>query len=65
MSVNRQQLHDIIDIVDAKELSVLYRVLIKFVPEDDVMPDEIEAISKGREEIRRGDKVSHESINWD
>ena len=65
MSVNRQQLHDIIDVVDTKELNVLYRLLIKFMPEDDPMPDEVKAIHKGREEIRRGETVNHNDINWD
>jgi len=65
MSVNRQQLHDIIDVVDTKELNVLYHLLIKFMPENNPMPDEIEAIHKGCEKIHQGETVSHNDINWD
>ena len=65
MNANRQQLHDIIDIVDPKELNVLYQVLIKFIPEDEPTIDEIEAIRSGREEIKRGETVSHDDIDWD
>ena len=64
MVASRKQLHDIIDIVDAKELNVLYQVLMKFIPEDEPLPDEVEAIRQGREDIRRGDTVSHDDIDW-
>ena len=64
MIATRQQLRDIIDVVDSKEINILYQVLIKFIPETEPMPDEIEAIRLGREEIRRGDIVNHDEIDW-
>jgi hypothetical protein len=64
LNVNRQHLHNIIDVVDSQALDVLYQVLIKFIPEDEPTPDEIEAIRIGREEIRRGETVSHDDIEW-
>ena len=64
MNVNRQQLHNIIDAVDSGALNVLYQVLIKFMPEDEPSPDEIEAIRIGREEIKRGETVNHNDIDW-
>jgi len=64
MVATRQQLRDIIDVVDSKELNVLYQVLIKFIPEAQPLPDEVEAIRLGRDEIRRGDVVSHDDIDW-
>ena len=64
MIATRQQLRDIIDVVDSSELDVLYQVLIKFIPEAEPMPDEIEAIRLGRNEIRSGDIVSHDDIDW-
>jgi len=65
MNVNRQQLHELIDIVDSKELNIVYHLLTKFIPEDLPTPEEIVAIKKGREEIARGEFVRHEDINWD
>lgn len=62
--VARQQLHDIIDVVDSRDLDILYHLLIKFMPEDEPTPDEIEAMRRGREEIRRGETVSHSDIDW-
>ena len=64
MTATRQQLRDIIDVVDSNELGVLYQVLIKFIPESVPLPDEIEAIRQGRDEIRRGETVSHDEIDW-
>ena len=64
MIASRKQLHDIIDAVDSKELDVLYQVLVKFMPEDEPMPDEVEAVRKGREEILRGEIVGHDEIDW-
>lgn len=64
MSVSRQQLHSMIDVVDSEELSVLYHVLAKFISEDSPAPDEIEAIKAGRAEIARGETVRHQDIDW-
>ena len=64
MTATRQQLRDIIDVVDSNELGVLYQVLIKFIPESVPLPDEIEAIRLGRDEIRRGETISHDEIDW-
>jgi len=65
MNASRQQLHDIIEVVDSKELNTLYRVLIKFMPEDEPTTDEIEAINIGRKEIMNGETVNHDDIDWD
>ena len=37
----------------------------EFMPEDEPTLDEIEAITKGREEIQKGEFVKHEDIDWD
>ena len=64
MTATRQQLHNMIDIIDSKELPILYQVLVKFLPEDAPTSDEIEAIKLGREEILQGDFVDHDDIDW-
>ena len=65
MNATRQQLHSLIDVIDSSELNVLYQVLVKFIPVDEPLTDEIEAIEMGRKEIMRGETVSHADINWD
>ena len=65
MNISRQQLHDMIDVVDIREYNLLCSLLAKFIPEDAPTPDEIAAIEAGRREIERGETVSHDAINWD
>lgn len=65
MSPTKQTLHNLIDMIDTAEINVLYHLLMKFVPEDTPMPDELEAISKAEEEMRNGQYYHHEDIDWD
>ncbi len=64
MDTNRQQLHELIDVVDKSELNVIYHLLLKFIPEDVPTSEESIAINEGRAEIARGEFVSHEDIQW-
>ena len=64
MSVSRQQLHALVDMVEESGLDTLYNVMIKFIPEDEIAPDEIEAIKQARAEFARGEGVRHEDIDW-
>ena len=61
---SRKQLHELIDIVDASELGVLFHLLMKFVPDDVATPDEEEAILLAEEELAQGETVSHSEIDW-
>ena len=65
MNVNRRQLHDLVDVVAAEELDVVYHVLTKFIPEDMPMTDEIAAITSGREAVQRGEVFREDEIDWD
>ncbi len=64
MNVKREQLHELIDVVDVSEFDVLYRLLAKFIPEDQPTRDEIQAIQAGRDAFMRGEYVGHEDIDW-
>lgn len=44
---------------------VLYKVIIKFIPEAVPEPDEIEAILGGRKDRAKNGTISHDAINWD
>jgi len=54
-----------VDIVDEVGLDTLYNVMIRFIPEDDPLPDEIAAHAAAMDEFRRGETVSDADINWD
>ena len=61
-NITRNELHDLIDIVDNNELSLIYSLLLKFVPE--VMPeaDEIESIEAAK---RENIYYNADDIDWD
>ncbi len=65
MIATRQRLHTLIDMVEETGLDTLYNVMIRFIPEDEPLPDEIAAHAAALEEYRRGETVSMEDINWD
>jgi hypothetical protein len=57
MAINRQHLHALVDMVEESGLATLYNVMIRFIPEEDATPDEIEAIAQARAEYNRGETV--------
>ena len=58
-------LKGLIDLLDEKDTDTIFRVLIRFVPEDEPLPDEIEAIKRANESIEKNGTISHEDIDWD
>ena len=41
MSPTKQTLHNLIDVIDFSEVDIVYRLLLKFIPEDIPAQDEI------------------------
>lgn len=64
MIIDRQQLHALVDVVDAKEFNIVYHVLAKFIPSDIPTLDEITAIAAGRDAIQRGEVFRDDEIDW-
>ena len=62
--MGKEALISLIDNVDEQEYDVIYRILLKFVKEDNALPDEIEAIKKGEAERAQGEVYTHEDV-WD
>lgn len=52
--MSRQELHTLIDTVDEKEIDFLYTLLLKFIPSDKPLPDEVEVIKNGEEDYKKG-----------
>ena len=63
--MKKEILKSLIDLIDENDTETIFRVLIRFVPEDTPLPDEIEAISRANQSLNTGITVSHENINWD
>ena len=64
MNATRQQLHTLVDMVEEIGLDTLYNVMIRFIPEDDPLPDEIAAHAAAKNEYRRGEIINDADINW-
>ena len=63
--MKKEILKSLIDMIDENDTETIFRVLIRFVPEDTPLPDEIEAITKANKSLNTHEAVSHEDVNWD
>ncbi|MDE5817825.1 MAG: hypothetical protein K2N41_01535 [Lachnospiraceae bacterium] len=63
--MSREVLKDLIDMISDNDIDTIFKVLIRFVPEDVPFPDEIEAIEKANRSIVKEGTVSHDAIDWD
>jgi len=50
-------------LVEESGIATLYDVMMRFIPEDEATPDEIEAIELARAEYARGETVRLEDID--
>lgn len=62
--MSKEVLKNLIDLIDEKNIDEIYQLLIKFIPEDQPFPDEIEAISRGKREVEAGEVENLEDIQW-
>ena len=63
MSITKEKLYELIDIVDIKEYEILFKLLMKFVPVDIPYDDEINAIKESEQDIINGELYTIEEIN--
>ena len=58
-------LKNLIELVPEEDVEVLYKVIIKFIPEAAPEQEEIEAIMEGRKDRAKNGTIPHDAINWD
>lgn len=63
--MSREMLKNLIELIPENDIDILYRIIIKFIPEEAPLPDEIEAIQEGRKDRAENGTIPHEAINWD
>lgn len=63
--MNRKALKDLIDMISDNDIDTIFKILIRFVPEDEAYPDEIQAIEKANRSIAEEGTISYEKIKWD
>ncbi len=61
--MSREAIKNLVDMIPEDDIETIYRVLIRFVPEDEPLPDEIEAIREAKEDTNP--TIPHSAINWD
>ena len=62
--MQKEILKNLIDLIDEQDTETIFRVLIRFVPEETPLPDEIEAIARANKSIDQNGTISHENIDW-
>lgn len=63
--MSKEILKNLIELVPESDIDVLYRVIVKFIPEEKPEPDEIEAFLEGRKDRGQNGTIPHDAINWD
>jgi hypothetical protein len=63
--MSREMLKGLIELVPDEDIETLYNVVVKFIPEAEPLPDEVEAIARANKSIAEHGTVLHEAINWD
>lgn len=61
--MSRETIKCLIDMIPENDIETIYRVLVRFVPETEPLPDEIEAILEAKTDTSPA--ISHNEINWD
>lgn len=63
--MSKEMLMGLIELVPEEDIETLYNVVVKFIPEDAPLPDEIEAIARANRSIAENGTIPHDAINWD
>lgn len=63
--MSKEMLKGLIELVPDEDIETIYNVVVRFIPEDAPLPDEIEAIARANKSIAENGTVSHDVINWD
>lgn len=63
--ITREQLYHLVQLVKPSDYDLLFQLLMKFIPEVDPLPDEVEAIKIAKEQIANGEVHDGSAINWE
>jgi hypothetical protein len=63
--MSKEMLKGLIELVPEEDIETLYKVVVKFIPEEAPLPDEVEAIARANKSIAENGTIPHEAINWD
>ena len=63
--MTKEMLKGLIELVSGEDIETLYNVVVKFIPENVPLPDEIEAIERADKSIAKNGTVPHDAVDWD
>lgn len=62
--MSKAVLHNLIDMLNETDTQTIYNVLVKFIPSVKPYDDEVEAIKQAELDVKNGDVVDLDSVNW-
>lgn len=62
--MSKEMLKSLIELVPDEDIETIYKVIIKFIPEDKPLQDEIEAIERANKSIAKEGTILHDAIDW-
>lgn len=65
MHITREQLYHLVQLVKPSDYDLLFQLLMKFIPEVDPLPDEVEAMKIAKEQIANGEVYDGSAIDWE
>lgn len=63
--MTKEMLKGLIELVSEEDIETLCNVVVKFIPENVPLPDEIEAIERADKSIAKNGTVPHDAVDWD
>lgn len=61
--MSRETIKYLVDMIPDKDIDTIYKVLVRFVPETEPLPDEVKAIADAKADT--SPTIRHDAINWD
>ena len=63
--MSKEMIKNLIELVPDNDIDTLYKVIIKFIPEEKATEEEAKAFLDAAEDRRTSGTITHNSINWD
>ena len=63
--MSKELLKGLIDLIDDNNIDTVFKFLIRLIPEDAALPDELEVLLQADQSILKNGLISHNEIHWD
>lgn len=63
-NMSKEMLKGLIDLIDESDTETIFQVLVRFVPEDKPLPDEVGAIARANRSIAENGTMAYDDIDW-